>query len=59
MSVSSSMLPTVFFIFYGIFMLAILAGYVLMVFIGWKIMKAHELLASSLKELAAVGKPKE
>ena len=46
------------FIFYCIFMLAMLAGYVLMVFIGWKIMKAHELLATSIKELAA-GKLKE
>ncbi len=43
---------------YGIFMLAMLAGYVLMVIIGWKIMKAHELLANSVKELTA-GKPKE
>ena len=55
----SPVFPIMFFVIYGIFMLAILAGYVLMIIIGWKVMKAHELLACSVEELVAAGKPKE
>ncbi len=46
-------------IVYIIFMLVMVAGYVLMIIIGWKFMKAHESLASSVKELITVLKPKD
>ncbi len=46
-------------IVYIIFMLILVAGYVLTIIIGWKFMKAHESLASSVKELITVLKPKD
>ena len=44
---------------YLIFLLLILAGYVLMVIISWRFMRAHESLAGSIKEIAAGFKAKE
>ncbi len=44
---------------YLLFLLLILAGYVFMVIISWRFMRAHESLAGSIKEIAAGFKIKE
>ncbi len=50
---------TAFAIVHWVLGLVVLAGFVCFLFAVWRFVKAHERIASALKEMAAVSRPKE